>query len=310
VGGAELEPFGTNAGLFKGFMMPPPPSRATLEAEMNYPFFSNMGTGLCTVDRIESPCYMFGLDAVTRPGANQPAPKPKKPKPVDPMPGLNPFTGEVMRKKYGNTQFARNGTGVIEFSSIPSPFAGLSILSRIAPHDTVQPIDVKGIRAELARMVGEPECANFIKELLDRASSAAGPRNPLVEGGDVLKIFDLIMSKEQKGIVRDMTRISGGLAGGSVRTHSAQIILSKYPISSFVPPNVATAWLLKSDSDIALHETLHHAGEAVYFDYDLAVAVSKMPGATPLPKGTGDPYIKDRFIYSNYWNGELKNHCK
>jgi hypothetical protein len=74
VGGAELEPFGTNAGLFKGFMMPPPPSRATLEAEMNYPFFSNMGTGLCTVDRIESPCYMFGLDAVALRAVNQPNP--------------------------------------------------------------------------------------------------------------------------------------------------------------------------------------------------------------------------------------------
>jgi hypothetical protein len=53
------------------------------------------------------------------------------------------------------------------------------------PHQ-LQP-DREGIRSNLATTLEDSDCSNFIKDILSRAASA---NNPLVEGGDLLKIFD------------------------------------------------------------------------------------------------------------------------
>ncbi len=151
-------------------------------------------------------------------------------------------------------------------------------------------------------MLKDEECAGFIKDLLGRVAT---DQNPLVEGGDILKIYDLINSSKQGGMVR--AGAPGSVAGanyalGTIATHNARIQIG------VTIPSPATA---AGDAPIGLHETIHHAGQHVYFDSDLAKGVS---GKTHTPiewqgrRPTGGP--DDRFIYSQYWNAELKKHCK
>jgi hypothetical protein len=152
-------------------------------------------------------------------------------------------------------------------------------------------------------MLKNKDCADFIKDLPGRVAS---DKNPLVEGGDILKVYDLINSPSQGGMVRAGAPGSvpganfalGSVAGGNARI---QIGVSY--------PGPATA---KGDAPIGLHETIHHSGRNVYGDDVLAKAVSEMTG-TPIEwrgqKLTGDPY-KDVWIHSQYWNAELQKHCK
>ena len=60
---------------------------------------------------------------------------------------------------------------------------------------------------------------------------------------------------------------------------------------------------------MALAETLHHAGRNVYYDYDYALAISKLPHMPPLPEGMGDPRGQDRYLYSNYFHQEVYKRC-
>jgi hypothetical protein len=182
---------------------------------------------------------------------------------------------------------------------------------KINPNDAARmlfPIDVAGIRAELARMLKAPDCANFVKRLLDDAARNAAPGNTLVAGGDILKIFDLIQT--QKGMVRSGDTAHGAIPGanfalGSIATGNAQIQLGNFrPGLPVTLPELKTLYL-KSDTPITMHETIHHAGRLVYSDQDLAIVVSMMPGPRP-PL----PATVDRFRFSQYWDAELRKHCK
>jgi hypothetical protein len=66
----------------------------------------------------------------------------------------------------------------------------------------------------------------------------------------------------------------------------------------------------QGDGRAALAETLRHAGANVYYDYDYARAISQMPGMPNLPEGTGDPYGRDRGLYSNYFHPKVNTRCK
>ena len=68
---------------------------------------------------------------------------------------------------------------------------------------------------------------------------------------------------------------------------------------------------VKSDAHFALHELIHHAGRLVYSDQELAIVVSAMPGSPPLPKPSVPPDpLRDRFLFSKYWDKELRKRCK
>ena len=170
------------------------------------------------------------------------------------------------------------------------------------------PIDVPGIRKGLERLLGLPKCAAFVKELLAETAKHASPGNTLVEGGDVLKIFDLIQT--QKGMVRSGDTAHGAEPGanfalGSVATGDARIQIGNFRPGAPVTLDELTEMYLQSDVPVSLHETLHHAGRLVYSDQEFAIVVSTMGEGRPTLPATGN-----RFDYSRYWDTELRKTFK
>jgi hypothetical protein len=171
------------------------------------------------------------------------------------------------------------------------------------------PFDIPGIRAEMARLLNKPRCGQFVDQLLTLVET---PANRLVEGGDVLKVFDLIIAQQmaQPKLVRIRDFNNGAhptlffnLAMGSLSNNTARI-----QIGGCRPPAPVTraelkAAYLKSDASMCLHETIHHCGENIYSDQELAETVSGMTGkALPIP-GPGQDI---RPIYSQFWDKELR----
>lgn len=174
------------------------------------------------------------------------------------------------------------------------------------------PFDVPGIRAEMARMLSIPACGNFVKQLLTLAETSA---NPLVAGGDVLKVFDMITSPPNKGLVRAgdtangaRTDVTSNLAIGSIKGKNAQIQVGSFrPGVDSTLEEVKRGYLV-SDARMCLHETIHHCGENVFTDEYLAQVVSGMVGNVP-PIPIPDPAkpkedVRTRF--SQYWDKALR----
>jgi hypothetical protein len=182
---------------------------------------------------------------------------------------------------------------------------------KISPQIAAQmifPIDVAGIRKELERMLSNPKCSEFIKDLLTETARHAAPGNTLVEGGDVLRVYDKIQS--QKGVVRSGDTAHGAMPGanfalGSIATGDARIQIGNFRPGAPLTMQELTDAYLKSDAPIALHETLHHCGRFVYSDQEFAIVVSVMiDNQPPLPTSG------NRFDFSHYWDTELRKRSK
>jgi len=165
--------------------------------------------------------------------------------------------------------------------------------------------DKEGIRSNLEKALKDPDCENFIKDLL---SKAASDNNPLVEGGDILKIFDKVRLTRGLGA-------GGGQAIGSFATGDPQIDFR--PMGGrFRNLDNMKEYLLYVDSLVAIHELIHLAGLKIYDDRQLAIAASKMsnaPGLEDLPFPTGGTEAEINhwvFYYSNYFDTELRKRCK
>ncbi len=171
------------------------------------------------------------------------------------------------------------------------------------------PFDIPGIRAEMERMLNIPECGNFVRRLL---ALAASPANPLVAGGDVLKVFDMINKPPNKGLVRAgdtdrgaRTDVTSNVAIGSIGGKNAQI-----QVGSFRPGKDPSTLeevkrgYLKSDAQMCLHETIHLCGENVYNDEYLAQVVFGMVGGEPPPIPIAGQDMRTRF--SVYWDNALR----
>lgn len=176
------------------------------------------------------------------------------------------------------------------------------------------PFDLPAIRAELARMLSRADCANFIRDLLERVSESSVPGNDLVEGGDLLRVFDVILS--QRGFIRAGDVARGAQPGANFALGSIGVGNAAIQIGNILPGGPVTLAQLEemyvqSDARFALHELIHHAGTLVYSDQDLAIVVSAMPGSPPLPTPTSPPNpLRDRFLYSRYWDRELRRRCR
>lgn len=182
----------------------------------------------------------------------------------------------------------------------------------IAPQTAFQmnyPFDVPAIRAEMERILSIPRCGNFVKQLLSLVET---PTNKLIAGGDVLKVFDMIMAQDMAlpKLVRTRDLENGAdpslnfnLAIGRLSTNNARI-----QIGGYRPPRPVTRAELKigyvkSDAGMCLHETIHHCGERIYSDQVLAEAVSGMTGTSlPVP----GPGMDIRPVYSDYWDDVLR----
>ena len=187
---------------------------------------------------------------------------------------------------------------------------------KIQPGDAahmILPFDVAGIRAEMARLLGIPKCANFVRQLLNVVSSNAQPANKLVAGGDVLKVFDIVVN-EQRGLVRAGDTAHGALPGanfadGSIEGKNARIQVGNVRPGAPVTMDELKAMYVKSDARFCIHESMHHCGRLVYSDQEFAVAASALNGNTP-PLPTPPPNPNSRFIYSQYWDAELRKSFK
>lgn len=183
--------------------------------------------------------------------------------------------------------------------------------AKIQPNDAakmIMPFDVAVIRAEMAKLLSTPKCGGYVKRLLDVVSRNASPGNKLVAGGDVLKVFDIV--RQQKGLVRAGDAAHGAFgganfAGGSIKGGNAMIQVGNVRPGLPVTRQELAAMYVKSDARFCIHETLHHCGELVYSDQEYAIATSSLNGNNP-PLPTPPASIDSRFIYSQYWDAELR----
>jgi len=172
--------------------------------------------------------------------------------------------------------------------------------------------DIAGIRGNLADALKDGDCSGFIRDLLSRVSSEG---NPLVAGGDLLKIFDIVAGPGQGGVIR--AAIGGGREDGSIGEGNATILLEGAGTLPDRSSEFLKEYLLWSDSDKIVHELIHAAGVKSYSDYQLAEAVSRMVDTPPLPQMpelTANSTDEERYhaaaVASSYWNGVLREHCK
>ena len=184
-------------------------------------------------------------------------------------------------------------------------WANILFLNAVQQPQNFDP-DREGIRANLAKALSVTDCANFIKNLLARVASNA---NPLVEGGDLLKIFDRVL------IDREGKR-GGGEATGSFSEGNPRVGFTTTIFGGKRTPEGMRGTYLHRDSLVALHELIHLAGWKGYDDEALANAASGLPDAAklkqlPFPTGGSPEAIQSWVLhYSNYWDTELRNHCK
>lgn len=180
---------------------------------------------------------------------------------------------------------------------------------KISPDEAgkmIFPVDTVGIRGELDKLMSKPKCGEFVKELIKRTSENAAPDNTVVAEGDILKIFDLVLT--QNGVTRAGAPGSipgANFATGSIGTNNAGIQIGNFRPGAPVTLEELTAAYLKSDGRVTLHETIHHSGRLVYSDQDLAIVVSTMPGDRPPLPTSGN-----RFDFSQYWDRELRKTFK
>jgi hypothetical protein len=186
---------------------------------------------------------------------------------------------------------------------------GAGATAVVQPQNYSPPIDVPTIRSDIQWMLEDPACDIFIQYLLIKVS--ADKSGTLMENGDILRIFDRINRPADGGAGMVRAGQPGSQSGfaqanGSFADRNAQIQLGLYQ------GGVPTAKLIRrGDARMALDETMHHAGRNVYYDYDYALVISKLPGQPPLPEGKPeDRYGKDRTKYSNYWHPVLHGICK
>ena len=176
--------------------------------------------------------------------------------------------------------------------------------------EVIEP-DLAGIRANIAKILEAADASAFVKDLLSRVSSDS---NPLVEDGDLLRIFDKLTRPGQGGVVR--ARFGGGRMDGSFQQGNATIHLDGVGSLADNSAEFRKKFQLWSDSDKIIHELCHASGLQSYSDFQLAVAVSQMDNTPPLPdipqiteNSTPEERTHAAVVPSRYWNKVLKEHC-
>lgn len=137
--------------------------------------------------------------------------------------------------------------------------------------------------------LSKPPCIEFYTRVLNAVSSK---KNPVLEGGDLSKIFQDFLNQENGGLTR--TPIPGGAGFGST---SGLIKPGKSSSNGtiYLPPGPGN-W---HDAVGLVGEIFHLAGSrAMYYDYELAVVVNGIPEYAA--KFSQDP---KRNIFDKRWEG-------
>ena len=173
--------------------------------------------------------------------------------------------------------------------------------------------DFQRIHDLVRQTVTKAPCATFIRRVLASVSSRS---NPLVQRGDLEAMFFNILKQRKGGFTRNpISRGAGyGSVEGSIKENgqgNASIFLPKFTDASL------QNW---SDTQGTIGELMHLAGTKRYTDYDLAVAVSKIPEYASLynesPKSNpfdsayiGDAKDKDSAGYSTFFHSVQRRIC-
>jgi hypothetical protein len=168
--------------------------------------------------------------------------------------------------------------------------------------------DVNDLRNRITKGASNPNCANFIKDLINKTATDKNP----AEFTDALKGFEKIAS--QRGyIYGDTIRKTYGFDGSTVNgtisgRDGAQVELARPYLNVRTPAIIESQLRIQAIS--ALHEILHLAGRnQTYSDLDYAKSVAAMPGAKPLPDFSNMSYKEAVYAVSNYWNKALYAAC-
>jgi len=317
----EFDPVGAKV---RNFHITPPdrgdepgdiPSGGGGSLDSRYSALGNPGAG-CTLDGVYMPCYMAMRGVGTASDVMA----------VDPFYAVTARTsrrtpvwvdedtsvGQIVKDDAGDSEMTIYSGAGGSYEWIDDPDDVLEVFTQpLMPQNSQQPAPEKeGIAGNLKTALEDQGCSGFIKALLGRVATEA---NPLVKGGDLLEILKLITAPGQHGLQRGGNDPrSGAQVLGSVGTGNAGIAFG--PVGGGYADRGGEALrqiLLYHDSLSALHELIHLAGENRYDDLTLATAASQMPNAEKLtdPPAGSDP-LGVALFYSNYWDTELRKHCK
>jgi hypothetical protein len=164
------------------------------------------------------------------------------------------------------------------------------------------PVDVSGAKTQIANWLAKEPCANFINNVLSKLGAQHGP---LVEGTNVLKLFDDVA--KEGGFVRGnppdgLGRLEGGTFRGRIN-HNATIYLPGFDPSNKNPIPAQETLL---DAGGIFHELLHLANGKTNDDLQLSKAIRDAGmGVNPWPKEKDNKNL----AFSYYIHDALVKYC-
>ncbi|HXQ74745.1 MAG TPA: hypothetical protein VN844_29850, partial [Pyrinomonadaceae bacterium] len=179
--------------------------------------------------------------------------------------------------------------------------------------EIISSFDFQRIHDLVRQTVTRAPCSTFIRRVLAAVSSRS---NPLVERGDLEALYLDVLKQKKGGFTREPIPRGGGYgsADGHIKENgegNASIFLPKFSDASL------QNW---SDAQGAIGELMHLAGTKGYTDYELAVAVNKIPEYASLynasPKSnpfdqaySGDAKDKESGGYSTFFHEVQRKIC-
>ncbi len=172
------------------------------------------------------------------------------------------------------------------------------------PQNTQPPVDVPGVRDKIADWLKNPECRDYVTNLINEAARQ-NEGNPAVST-DPLDLFNRVSS--QGGFVRlqvgTHANPSYSHVGGYINQNNATVYLAPLRLEPGMTAAEITRGALSLDSMGAFHEIIHLAGTKWYDDLQLSRAARAL-GGPALPTDRDNRNL----AFSSYFDNELKQHC-
>jgi YD repeat-containing protein len=301
---AELDSFGSNAGLENPYQTNPPPQNH--KPNIFYPAFVLSSDGRCRVDSVDENCTHAGL--VLRAHAGDVDPNTTSPSDAGSV-GAKPIYGSFcVTVSAGGKVETECRTEVTGYTSSSSFSNNLSLLPQNSERRLTTD-ETSAVRNGIADLLSDPNCQPFINELLGKASEQNKGNPPF--STDPLKLFDEINSR---GGYNYSTHYGFNTVSSNLQYPNAAVLL--VPPSSFGPGRWPgrEQYIANEIAGAGLHETLHLAGRSgQYSDVALARATMDIAAARgwKLPsEADRQKILSDEFAASYYWGGILRSKCK
>jgi hypothetical protein len=324
MGGGELDPMGANAGTIKPITWPQPNSPGKLEPYYGVPELNSATQG-CVADGVPIPCDM--AFAMTANGMTTIIY-------MDPSLAATGRLREVWVPEDTSYGVIDPDTGIMTiysgpggyFTWIEDPNAALQTsLNFRKRHDGSRALtsdEVANLLGDLNKLLADPECAAFLKAVLDQLKTDTGRSN--YNTNDMAVLFEQV--NKGKGFdLRPDLKAQANSAGGFDRNGKSVGSMNISPTEKFADISDSSGSLDRGRTII--HELFHVAGydhdaiaRAAYntrarFDKAWRPWQGDFPGSEP-----EDPYFKvsdpkeqqSRFdsSYSGFIKNVIDQHCK